>query len=837
VTDLSSCGCCEGLRPLTPATIANAPGLSSIAYRVGTQAAFKQSFLAAFSREPLLSRLSTRDDDDPAIALADAFATVLDVLTFYQDRIANEAYLRTATERRSVLELANSIGYELNPGVAAGTLLAFTVDDAPGSAPSAEIGVGVKAQSIPLQNQLPQTFETIESIVAVRDWNSIPARATQLVPPASGQRQFYLQGVTTELKRGDAVLIVGDERREDPTNHNWDVATVVSAETDPIANWTIVTLDRPLGATPAQRNAGLYALRQRAALFGHNAPDFRAMPDSIKAIYLGLPAGTAVPTNVTEWPRLEISDISGSFFALHLDQVYPKLHAGPDSWMVLESPQITEVYPIFDARPDARANFTLAAKTTRLEVEETSNNFRSRDIAPFVREIVIHTQSEFLPFSEQPITDPISGAAIPLARHPGALPAGRLMVVSGQRVADGAIVSEAVVLDGLEVEQGIPTLHLSRELQNAYVPASVAINANVARATHGETRAEPLGSGNGSIPFQRFSLKQTPLTFVSAPTASGASSTLEVRVNDILWTEVPSLVDAGNDERVYVTRRGDRGDVGVQFGDGITGSRLPTSVNNVAARYRVGTGLAGMLADHQISLLMSRPLGVKAVVNPLPTTGASDPESRDQARRNAPLTVLALDRIVSLQDYQDFSRAFAGIGKARAEPLAQGEHTLVHLTVGSAAGGPVEATSELLANLRRAIDRSRDPLPDVHVASFEPVEFKVAAEVLVDSPTFIAENVLSSVSAALRATFDFAHRDFAQPVAESEVIAAIQSVPGVVAVRLTALYLTTQAVGLNALLAARSARSITVAGKQVLEPAQLLTLAADGARISEMKRL
>ena len=55
------------------------------------------------------------------------------MLTFYQERIANEGYLRTAAERRSVLELARAIGYELNPGVAAGTFLAFSVETAPGA--------------------------------------------------------------------------------------------------------------------------------------------------------------------------------------------------------------------------------------------------------------------------------------------------------------------------------------------------------------------------------------------------------------------------------------------------------------------------------------------------------------------------------------------------------------------------------------------------------------------------------------------------------------------------------------------------------------------------------
>lgn len=64
-----------------------------------------------------LRKLTSREADDATIALLDAWATVADVLTFYQERIANEGYLRTATERRSVLELARLVGYQPRPGV------------------------------------------------------------------------------------------------------------------------------------------------------------------------------------------------------------------------------------------------------------------------------------------------------------------------------------------------------------------------------------------------------------------------------------------------------------------------------------------------------------------------------------------------------------------------------------------------------------------------------------------------------------------------------------------------------------------------------------------------
>src|SRR5258705_11069043 len=124
--------------------------------------------LAALSDSTLLAlhALRTRESDDFSIALLDGWATVADVLTFYQERIANESYLRTATERQSLLQLARLIGYELRPGVAAGTYLAFKLDDAPGSPGQSTIDVGAKVQSVPGPGEKSQTFETKKAVQA-----------------------------------------------------------------------------------------------------------------------------------------------------------------------------------------------------------------------------------------------------------------------------------------------------------------------------------------------------------------------------------------------------------------------------------------------------------------------------------------------------------------------------------------------------------------------------------------------------------------------------------------------------------------------------------------------
>src|SRR5215212_4296870 len=119
----SPCGCCEGEPP--PPAHENRPSLTTLNYRIGTHATFLRRMLDRLARVEIsdgpnagarpLSALSTRATDDPAIALLDAWAVAADVLTFYQERIANEGYLRTAIERRSVLELARLVGYTLRP--------------------------------------------------------------------------------------------------------------------------------------------------------------------------------------------------------------------------------------------------------------------------------------------------------------------------------------------------------------------------------------------------------------------------------------------------------------------------------------------------------------------------------------------------------------------------------------------------------------------------------------------------------------------------------------------------------------------------------------------------
>jgi len=205
---------------------------------------------------------------------------------------------------------------------------------------------------------------------------------------------------------------------------------------------------------------------------------------------------------------------------------------------------------------------------------------------------------------------------------------------------------------------------------------------------------------------------------------------------------------------------------------------------------------------------------------------AEDPESLDTAREVAPRTVLTLDRVVSLQDYEDFARSFAGISKALTTELWQGEQRLVHLTVAGIGGSepPVE-------NLLTAIDDKRHAKARVIIQTYEEIKFGVKARVLTD-PAHIPEEVLSAVEEHLLAVFAFEQRAFGRGATASEIIASIQEVEGVIAVDLELLNDLDPFLHPN--VAADIARS-QPGSDPPASPAQLLTIDGDDLRILELK--
>lgn len=894
------CDCCEGPDVLTPLTTANRPGLSALRYRVGTHATFFETMQARLSGDefPELAALKTRERNDPSLALLDSWATVADVLTFYQERIANEGYLRTATERRSILEQARLVGYRLRPGVASSVHLAYTIEK---DSEPLEIPEGARVNSIPAPGEQMQAFETSEPLEARYEWNELKPRMTQpQTPTAIWENGLYLKGTATNLKPNDGLLI--DSGSEKPTAFRvydvkpdnkadrtlitlrmWDGGNIPPL-TEPGEEYCIkkapqeeVTvlskqvfweklktppsippkspkqLERSVQSTFAAQaeifpqllstlsprlhsvlypalasvqvtekpEIKVYALRKVASLFGHNAPKEPQYEPPFLPSGPNRDAGNLKPQS--EWCEWTVAKDETEKVA-YLDTVYDQVVAG--SHVIIQRPKdemreehFPAVRTIKNVVSVSRAAYGLTGKTSRLTFSEKWWDAKKAEVKeppdcpeeddfPTLRATTVYCQSEELALADEPIHEEICDDKIELDGLYDGLEPGRWMIISGERAdipgTTNVKASELVMLaeiiqktqtrpqsapvresnDTQPVEEPLPgdKLHtfirFDKKLAYCYKRDTVTIYGNVVKATHGETRREVLGSGDAAKAFQSFQLKQAPLTYVSAPTVSGIESTLEIRVNDVQWHETDSLPALGRNDRKFITSQDDNEKTSITFGNGERGARLPTGQENIKSIYRSGIGKPGNVKADQISLLATRPLGVKGVINPIRASGGADREGRDQARKNAPLALMALDRLVSTPDYADFTRTFAGIGKAAAVRLTDGRKQLVQVTIAGAEDIPIEVTSDLYRNLLNALHRHGDPHLPIQIKVRERLALVISAKVGVH-PDYLWESLEPKIRTALLDAFSFERLELGDDLFLADAIRVIQGVPGV----------------------------------------------------------
>ncbi|MFJ2865886.1 putative baseplate assembly protein [Kitasatospora sp. NPDC087314] len=747
---------------------ANPPGQTALVRRISTHARAMAEMRATLQQEtqpPAVRALARRPADEPAIALLDGWAVVADVVSFYTERIAQEGYLRTATELRSVRELTRSLGHELDPGVSAEAELAFTVEEAVGAPPLVTVPKGTLVQSVPAQNQTPQVFRTDDDLDAQAAWNAVPAIATDPQPCGADTERLWLTGTALGLRAGDTLLALGPVTVAPASagaERAWAVLLVTAVATAPPGHpgWTLLDVHAVASQTRPESTGtdtgtdgagpGVHTFAERTALFGWNAPAAGLLPA----------AAGAAPC---EQPPSDV---------LRLDGDHPRIL--PGSWLVAQSDQAVRPYRVTSVVPSGLACGGLSGRTTLVHVDEaTTDHFDARTT-------VVQAQSTKLPAAVMPRTRPVAGRTMELAATDPPLPPGRTVLLRGTDTATGTTaVERAVVLASAVDDAGtVMTVTLDRELDRAYHPDTVTVHGNVVRATHGEPVHQVLGSGDGARTFHRLRTRRGPLTHRRVTAAAEPTSTLEIQVDGAPWSEVPSLATAGPHDPVYAVRAQEDGTVEVVFGDGLHGARLPTGTENITADYRVGTGTDGALDPGQLTLPLNRPLGIATVTNPAATHGWARPAALADARADTPTRIRTLGRVVSVADHEDFARAFAGIGAARADTVRNGSRPTVVVTATGEGASPVDDT--LLAALASALADVRDPGAPLLVLPAATQWYGVRVEVSPD-PGADWFTVRQHVTEALRQEFAPGRRPFGPPVTDSAVLTVVRAVPGVTA--------------------------------------------------------
>jgi len=834
-TDISthvSCDCTDDALPAVPRSRDNPPGQSELRLRVGEHATFKAAMLARLARTGALRRLTMRQDDDPAIVIIDGWACLLDILAFYQERIANEGYLRTAQERFSVMQLANTVGYRLRPGVGSSTYLSFECEVSPSTPVETTIPAGTQVQSTPEPDQTAQIFETKEDLVGRPRWNALVPRLTLPQKVRTGTRKIYLSGVNTDLNPGDKLLFVEASTTKAVKDLAYDLVPVLRVtkveperRDDPLPSYSLVRLTRAIknqgGARGKSRKLvfDVYAVRQRAAAFGHNAMRWADLPLPLRVGEMH-PSGSPFLTGPyasrsSSWAGARYAE---STTVLRLDQVYNRLTKG--GWVALTGKGKFALYKIISVRERTHTDFLLSAKVTRLKINGSGIGVFSP------RTLSAYCQSEKLELAGKPYGAVVTGRSVILNEAVEGLEPGRLVAVAEISKGTEKKVGEVVRIDTVSTTlEGRTRLVFETALAFEYDRHLVRINANVVQADLGATRGEILGDGDAAATFKTYSLQSSPLTYVSAANSTGAASTLQLRVDGQLWDEVESFFGHDSTERIYTLSHDDDGKVTVRFGDGITsGGRPASGTSNVTASLRVGIGTDGNLPVGRIDQLLTRPLGAKGVINDVAASGAADPEGLEDARDNATRRVRMVDRIVSLRDYEDFAAGFAGIYKALAQALWTGDRRIVCLTVSGADGEAVAVDSDLYVNLRDAIDLARHADEPVRIENYLPKAFACAAHLTI-APDSIVDDVVAAAGAALMDAFSFNNLRFGKAVARSELFAILHAQDGVLGVRILTLDFAADTGVVLTFLPARLARfdggSILPAELLVLEPGWL----------------
>ncbi len=355
---------------------------------------------------------------------------------------------------------------------------------------------------------------------------------------------------------------------------------------------------------------------------------------------------------------------------------------------------------------------------------------------------------------------------------------------------------------------------------------SLAVRANVALAGDGETASPAvIGSGSGDRVHQRFSLPGSDVSSVPDPGfPSGVRLDIEIVVDGRRWQQVPSLRDSEADGHEFEARLADDGRAVVFMGDEVHGRRVPTGDNNVIARWRVGGGLSGNLPSESLTDLVRPVRGVSAVRQPIPATGGGAGDSADFIRANAPRSVLALDRAVSLADYEALAAARSDVWQAWAhEPPGARRGGAVEVVVVSAGGRGLGAGQRdaITATLAAA----SPPSVSVAVRDHRPVRLLLGIVIEVRREAFDPERVRIATLDHIARRFSVEARTLGQRITREEVTIAVEEVDGVANATCTI----GEATG-----AAVAARAIARDGSGAIrlvhaEPDQLISLDPDGA--------
>ncbi|QBI01738.1 hypothetical protein [Pseudoduganella albidiflava] len=818
---------------LFPRRAFNRPGLPRIDYRIGRYPDFLAAMIRGIDAAPELAAWTHREADDPAIALLEGAAILGDILTFYQEHYANEAYLRTAAWRDSVAELVRLTGYRLSPAIRGRATLAF---EARGDKPvpiAAGFPVKVELEDLPLPADF-QTDTPLEAWPHLGRFHLYRPRA-YAATLAAGTFAFEVSSVAGaadsaslaafELKPGDRLMLL-------PPEPPWTSNSGVPVNQASAQVVKVKTVTRLLGRllveaeTPILRQwtapVAAYRINRTFRHLGHNAPLKTVGTTPASGTITG---ATQYDTRYQRHLTWECTDTEASLDLppelFPLDVEVADLHPGgslviqtrisrddgtPVTVSLLRGVTAVEFRTIGFGNVNGPG--TLLTLDRPL-VDETIAYSYTSDVRDFRLHEVTSPALRL-----QPVTHGRNGGFTPThdtlhfygtAAQARLLAGRRLFLAHGDgRSVELACTSAASEFPTLAVDppamwplvfDRLPAPFRHADFDET-APA-VTVFGNLVDASQGKAEGDVvLGNGDGRQSWQTFAIPKAPLSyFLSSDGVPPWAPALQIYVDGRLWRRVDAFFGHGPQEQAYIVREDAEGRSFVQFGDGQAGARLPSGLGNVMARYRSGAGARGPLKPDTKPTTAERPPGFDKVTLAGIVSGGADAEDAGKAREAAPGKVQSLGRLVSIRDYETETLGVPGVVTAAAAwDLHVGVPALI-LRVLLEAGreGEFAAVRATLARAQRCRGPDRFPLV---------VQQALLRYVFVDvgyarDPSWRQEDVEAALRAALglagdpaaerTGLFGLRARRLGEREYASRIEGRLQNVPGVLWCRVTAL--------------------------------------------------
>lgn len=622
-------------------------GLVFLPRQIGLFPEFRNLMLAAIADQGALAGWRARRQDDFGVMLLEMWAYCCDVLAFYDETIAHECYVRTARQRASLRRLVGLLGYLPSPALAASVELAILAE---GRKPLT-LAAGTAFRSAAFPGGSPQIFETAESATVYPQNNQWEVERPAAISLYCSGQTLLLDPKHASLSAGDRILL----QKGLQTLHADRVKAVSKIQGRDEAAYLQVELETLMPGISGERGSLKLKKTVRSATLW-NLPHVGTDPNPVNVYYTELVLNGVYPDLQAGAPILV--DCGGElrwFIASQVETVMMQPQELDDTSMTQSNNDVTYTFtppaikiPATKIKLDVSLNFSERRRGNPDWTTAMANKMTVHYFLHDAGTVVVEAS---------PVLE--SGDPLKLAGTDEIITdTSRFLLEDADQT--GAAVSGYVDPNNRQ-------LHLDQgEGWEGALAAPVTAFGNVVSATRGESVAgEVLGSGDASQASQSFKLKKKPLTYVAAnlgDSGQGASSTLQLYVNNVLWQEVPTFYGQGPQDQVYIVRHNDDEEAVITCGDGVRGARFPTGSGNVAAYYRFGAGAAAPPAGG-ITQPAKPVKDLKSVRNPVAAAPGSDAQGAENIRTYAPQSALLLGRAVSIQD---FEAAAAGVSGVRA---------------------------------------------------------------------------------------------------------------------------------------------------------------------------